>query len=112
MNFPATHNYLLDGQEWRGVRTKSHSFTHWLDGREELFSLEQDRLQEKNLAHDPAHAGTRHALEKQLASLMALRRDALVPCSSYAAGTTRSAGWCATPTARLAIRSTHRTGRS
>jgi hypothetical protein len=60
------------------------TFCRWLDGREELFSLQDDRLQETNLASHPAHRETRRTLEAHLEALLARRGDALLPCSAYA----------------------------
>jgi hypothetical protein len=84
LNASATHNHLLGGQEWRAVRTKTHTFCRWLDGREELFSLQDDRLQETNLAAHLAHRETRRTLEAHLEALLARRGDALLPSSAYA----------------------------
>ena len=58
MNFTASYDYLKDGQEWRGVRTKRHTYARWLNGEVELFDLENDPLQMTNLADDPNAAGT------------------------------------------------------
>ncbi len=41
MNFTASHDYLQDGQEWRGVRTRDRAYTRWLDGRAELYDLQR-----------------------------------------------------------------------
>jgi len=83
MNFTASYDYLKDGQEWRGVRTKRHTFARWLNGEVELFDLENDPLQMTNLADDPNAAALRAQLEDQLQALMRARNDRLVPCTSY-----------------------------
>ena len=83
MNFTATFDWLLDGKEWRGVRTKTHNLNRWLDGRTELFDLEADPLEMQNLADDPASVKIREQLEKRLDELMAARGDALLPCHEY-----------------------------
>ena len=83
MNFTASHDYLKDGQEWRGVRTRDRAYTRWLDGRVELFDLRADPLQMHNLADDPAAGPARAALEERLRDLMARRGDELVPCHTY-----------------------------
>ena len=83
MNFGATYDYLVDGQEWRGVRSKRHAYARWLDGRVELFDLEADPLQMRNLADAPDAAPLREDMERALQALMARRRDALGPCTGY-----------------------------
>jgi hypothetical protein len=35
--------------EWRGVRTKQHTYVKWFSGREELFDNQDDPYQMKNL---------------------------------------------------------------
>jgi len=84
MNFTASHDYLKDGQEWRGVRTRDWAYTRWLDGRTELFDLRNDPRQMRTLADDPGAAATRVALDSRLRELMSRRGDALVPCHTYA----------------------------
>jgi arylsulfatase A-like enzyme len=83
MNFGATYDYFVDGQEWRGVRTKSYSYTRWLDDQVELFDLENDPLEMTNLAGAPAMADVQKELEQELGELMRRRGDGLVPCTSY-----------------------------
>lgn len=84
MNFTAHHDYLVDGEEWRGIRTMTHSYARWLNGAVELFDLRDDPLQMHNLAGSPAHADLERAMETRLGELMAERKDDLVPCTSYA----------------------------
>lgn len=83
MNFTATYDWLLDGKEWRGVRTRRHIYTRWLDGTVELYDLANDPLQMHNLAGDPAARGVEAELAEALRGLMARRHDALVPCHTY-----------------------------
>lgn len=83
MNFGATYDYLVDGEEWRGVRTKRYSLAKWLDGTTELFDLADDPLEMRNLAEETSSRGVREELENWLEALLAERKDALVPCSSY-----------------------------
>ena len=44
---------FVDGDEWRGVRTKTHSYARWLDGKRMLYDIEADPLQMNNLIDDP-----------------------------------------------------------
>ena len=83
MNFTASYDYLEDGQEWRGVRTKRYAYARWLDGTVELFDLENDPLEMENLADLPDAAELRQQLEDQLQELMNTRNDQMVPCTSY-----------------------------
>ena len=83
MNFSSTYDYLEDGLDWRGVRTKTHTFTRWLDGRAELFDLRRDPLQMHNLADAPAHAERRQQLAGRLDELMAARGDELAAAHTY-----------------------------
>ena len=83
MNFSAEYDYLVEGQEWRGVRTKHRSYTEWLNGRVELFDLLDDPLQMRNLADDPGTREERAHLQARLHDLMAARDDRLAPCRSY-----------------------------
>ena len=84
MNFTAAYDYLVDGEEWRGVRTRTHGYARWLNGTRELFDLATDPLEMANLAGRPEHADLERAMEAKLQELMAERNDRLVPCSSYA----------------------------
>lgn len=83
MNFTAGYDYLVDGQEWRGARTKRTSYARWLSGKVELFDLVEDPLQMTNLAGLPSEEGLREQMEGKLDELMTRRRDEMVPCTSY-----------------------------
>ena len=83
MNFTAAHDYLVDGKEWRGVRTKDYCYARWLDGTVELYDLRNDPLEMKNLADEPDAQDVRERLERTMRELMAKRNDELVPCTSY-----------------------------
>ncbi len=84
MNFTAAYDYLANGEEWRGVRTKTHSYAHWLDGKTVLYDLAADPLEMTNLADDPAAAPLRERMESRMQELMARRGDELVSCDRYA----------------------------
>jgi len=83
MNFSLLYDWFADGLEWRGVRTKLHSYSKWLNGKEELFDLEGDRLQLSNLIEDAGHAPLRDQMRNLLAELQAVRGDELVPCTQW-----------------------------
>ncbi|MBT5715104.1 sulfatase [Candidatus Poribacteria bacterium] len=84
MNFTKAYDYLVEGEEWRGVRTKRHVYTRWLNGLTELFDLDADPLQMRNLAADPASRELREALDRRLDAFMSERSDALAPCTDSA----------------------------
>ena len=63
-------------REWRGVRTKRHTYVRLLDGGPWLlFDNRDDPYQVHNLIHDPAHAETRKTLEARLQQLLAEAGD-------------------------------------
>jgi len=83
MNFTAAHDYLVDGKEWRGVRTTDHCYTRWLNGDLELFDLKEDPFEMNNLAGRPEAAQLEARLAGRMAELMAELADELVPCHTY-----------------------------
>ncbi len=84
MNFSSTHNYLIDGEDWRGIRTKTHSYTRYLDDRIYLFDLKKDPLQMDNLAGVPKYENLQNKIEKILQSKMEELGDEFLPCTMYA----------------------------
>lgn len=83
MNFTAAYDYLVNGEEWRGVRTKDYSYAKWLNGLTELFDLRNDRLQMNNLAGNPESRDLQEAMERKLKELMDKRGDTLMHCTDY-----------------------------
>ena len=83
MNFSSEYDRIASGLEWRGVRTKRYTYARWLDGREELYDLDNDPRQMENLIDDAAYAGRLEHMRGLLAGLQQQRADALVPCESY-----------------------------
>ena len=83
MNFNRSFDYFEDGDEWRGVRTERHSYCRWLDGKRELYDLDQDALEMTNLADDPASRSLLEQMETMLLSLMAERGDEFLPGTAY-----------------------------
>jgi arylsulfatase A-like enzyme len=81
MNFSKWFDWFRDGAEWRGVRTGQFTYAKWLNGRTELYDLEEDPLQMHNLA------GSGMASERMLAEMLAehqaRRCDELVACSDW-----------------------------
>ena len=83
MNFGSTYDYLIDGNEWRGVRTKTHSYARWLDGKRMLYNVEVDPLQMNNLIDKPEAKALADEMENTLTNLMDARNDKLQPATSY-----------------------------
>jgi arylsulfatase A-like enzyme len=83
MNFTASYNHLGPGTEWRGVRTKTHSYSRWLDGTVALYDITRDPMEQQNLVKVPDAASVRDRLEQRLQELMLRRADMLQPCASY-----------------------------
>lgn len=84
MNFGATYDYLVDGDEWRGVRTQTHSYARWRDGTRVLYDIVADALQQTNLADLPEAQPLAAEMEETLSRLMAARHDTLQPATQYA----------------------------
>lgn len=84
LDFTASHDYLDDGEEWRGVRTKTHSCGRWLSGLVQLHDLRADPLQLTHLAASPEHAELASRMESTMRELVREIGDELVPCWTYA----------------------------
>ena len=83
MNFGATYDYLVDGDEWRGVRTKTHNYARWLDGPRILYDIEADPLQMSNLIDKSEAKSLIDEMENTLLNLMDARNDKLQPATNY-----------------------------
>ncbi len=87
MNFTAGWpGRLTNGNEWRGLRTKRHTYARWLDGRELLFDLAEDPLELNNImsaSSSPAACGLRDSLDGTMRSLMAALNDHLMAATDY-----------------------------
>jgi len=83
MNFSKWFDWMKDGAEWRGVRTPTHTYVERLDGRVELYDLEQDRWQENNLANGRKPSAMQKTLAAELLAHQQKRGDALVPCTEW-----------------------------
>ena len=84
MNFTREHNYLSDGEEWRGVRTKSHSYARYLNGSIYLFDLEKDPLEMNNLAGVPEYSKLQVEMEQIMQEKIDKLSDEFLPCTRYA----------------------------
>ena len=86
MNFAWRFSYAKDGWEWRGIRTKTHTYARYLTGETYLFNNDEDPYQQNNLMDGAAQAEQELALEceRRMNELLARRNDALHPGSFYA----------------------------
>lgn len=84
MSFSNEYDFIADGDEWRGVRTPTHTYARWLNGKCVLFDDTADPSQSRNLADDPDHADLRAKLESTMQVLMQRRSDPFAHCSTYA----------------------------
>lgn len=83
MNFSADYGCLQNGREWRGVRTRRHSYARWLDSRVVLYDLQADPREANNLAGQTAQAELEARMESLLMTLLAARSDRFEPALAY-----------------------------
>ena len=84
LNFSAMHDYLKDGEEWRGVRTRDYSYAKWLKGEVALYDLKDDQWEMNNLAGQKDSADLQRQMEDLMEDLLKERNDQLLPCNHYA----------------------------
>ncbi len=82
MNFSKWFDWLKDGAEWRGVRTATHMYARWLNGRVDLYDIEADPWQTQNIAGRGLEV--ERTLQEALKAQQAVRGDELVPCTAWA----------------------------
>ena len=70
--------------EWRGVKTKQHTFVKWLDGQEELYDDLEDPYQMRNLAEGKKDHRTLKQLRSRLKDLLNDAHDMFPPGTAYA----------------------------
>jgi len=87
MNYVSGYgNFRTGGKkpEWRGVRTETHTYLKWLDGREALFDDEADPAQLRNRFGEPASRPVLDRLRARLDALLAESHDEFLPGTAYA----------------------------
>ena len=72
MNFSKYFDWFKNGAEWRGVRSKTHTYAIWLDGREELYDLKRDPDALQNLVFEKRYRSL--TLRMRAATISELRR--------------------------------------
>lgn len=73
-----------DGHEWRGLRTKQHTYAVYrVDGAEFLFDNQADPWQMQNLAGSPAHAELLDHLRGLLRARLSELNDTFECCTWY-----------------------------
>jgi arylsulfatase A-like enzyme len=81
MNFSKWFDWFQDGAEWRGVRTREHTYAQWLNGKVELYDLQEDPLQMNNLAGAGSQA--EGEMQARLKAHQTKRQDELVACTDW-----------------------------
>jgi arylsulfatase A-like enzyme len=71
------------GKEWRGVRTRTHTYVRDLDGPWLLYDNAADPHQLKNRVNDPACAAVQKELDALLAQKLGQTRDEFLPGPRY-----------------------------
>lgn len=70
--------------EWRGVKTKRHSYCKWLTGEEELYDNLEDPYQMNNLAQSRLELPLLNRMRGRLKDFLASAHDDFQPGTSYA----------------------------
>lgn len=76
---PALHG----GREYRGLRTKRHTYVRDLRGPWLLFDNESDSYQMRNLVNDPGFRDLREQLDGHLQKKLAANKDQFLPGTEY-----------------------------
>jgi len=87
MNYSSHWDFFQSGSrwpEWRGVRTRRHTYVKWLDGREELYDNLEDPHQMVNLVEGRRDLPTMTRLRSTLRELLADAHDEFLPGTAYA----------------------------
>jgi len=71
------------GREYRGIRTRRHTYVRDLDGPWLLFDNKKDPYQQKNLVDSPESASVLEKLEAKLADKLLERGDQFLPGEEY-----------------------------
>ncbi|MGZ0655439.1 sulfatase-like hydrolase/transferase [Coraliomargarita sp. W4R53] len=80
MNFSDAYGSLKEGRQWRGIRTHTHTYVRWFDGRRELYDLLADPYQAVNLVSEDSQRQLVEEMENLLQELLLERGDRFEPC--------------------------------
>ena len=69
--------------EWRGIKTRRHTYARWLDGREELYDNLADPHQLRDLASGRRDEKTLAWMRARLKELLAEAHDQFLPGTAY-----------------------------
>jgi arylsulfatase A-like enzyme len=87
MNFVSHWDFPESGTswpEWRGVRTKQHTYVRWLTGAEELYDNAADPYQMRNLLEGGQPPEIANRLRSRLKDLLHDAHDDFLPGTAYA----------------------------
>lgn len=87
MNFVSHWDYPetnTEWPEWRGIRTKQHTYVKWLNGAEELYDNQADPYQSRNLFDGRRTPEVMSKLRSRLRELLEETRDDFSPGTAYA----------------------------
>ena len=71
------------GREFRGLRTRRHTYTRTLEGPWQLFDNQEDPWQQRNLVDDPASRALRNQLDERLDTMLEQRGDEFLHGDEY-----------------------------
>lgn len=80
-DFPET---MTEWPEWRGIRTRQHTYVRWLNGAEELYDNLADPYQMRNLFDGRRTPGVMSRLRSRLRDLLRESHDDFLPGNRYA----------------------------
>ena len=86
MNFVSHWDYpetMTEWPEWRGVRTRQHTYVRWLNGAEELYDNLEDPLQFRNLFDGRNAPAAMNRLRSRLDDLLKEAHDEFLPGTRY-----------------------------
>jgi len=86
MNYVSHWDYPESGTEWpewRGVRTRQHTYVRWLNGAEELYDNAADPYQMRNLFDGRSGPEELGRMRSRLKDLLADAQDAFPPGTAY-----------------------------
>jgi arylsulfatase A-like enzyme len=86
-NYVSSANFCRSDRielQWRGVRSKTHTYVKYLDGSELLFDNIADPYQMKNCIGDQGHRRLAESMRRRLQQLLAAAHDDLLPGTHYA----------------------------